>query len=287
MKPEKNRAFIGIALIKSATALVLPALLAASCSRIPDYVIQPDPMADLLVDIYKSESVIEMQRSRFYSDSLKTLLRQTIYHNHNVTRDMVDTSYVWYGQHIEEYLKVHDKAIAMLEKELAEETGKKIIFAEGDSIDVWPMRHNLRVTPQSPSHLFRFNIPIDENTSIGDNYNLRFKPLPSPFPIRVFTAIFADYDDGTIEYKYAETNTDGWSDVRFVCDSTKNINSVYGYLYLPQTSDELLIAIDSISLVRTRLQPANYSYRYGQRRINKIIPSSGNEIISDSTAVDN
>lgn len=287
MKPKKNRAFIGIALIKSATALVLPALLAASCSRIPDYVIQPDPMADLLVDIYKSESVIEMQRSRFYSDSLKTLLRQTIYHNHNVTRDMVDTSYVWYGQHIEEYLKVHDKAIAMLEKELAEETGKKIIFAEGDSIDVWPMRHNLRVTPQSPSHLFRFNIPIDENTSIGDNYNLRFKPLPSPFPIRVFTAIFADYDDGTIEYKYAETNTDGWSDVRFVCDSTKNINSVYGYLYLPQTSDELLIAIDSISLVRTRLQPANYSYRYGQRRINKIIQSSGNEIISDSTAVDN
>lgn len=285
MKPGNNTSLVGC-IAKSATAVIIPAIIGISCSRIPDNVIQPDPMARLLVDIYKGESVIELQRSRFASDSMKSLLRQTIYKNHNVTRDMVDTSYVWYGRHIEEYLKVHDKAIEILEKDLAEETGKKIVFAEGDSIDIWPLDHNLRITPQSPTHIFKFNIPIDENITKGDNYNLKFKPLPTPFTLRIISAIFADYEDGTIEYKYAETTTDDWANVRFVCDSTKMVNAIYGYIYVSQTDSDLMLAIDSISLVRTRLQPNNYTYRYGQRRINHILPVPDNEIIPDSTSVD-
>ncbi len=281
---SKIKSFLHTVITRPVAILIL-SILVASCSRIPDHVIKPDSMAELLVDIYKSESVIELQRSRYHSDSLKSLFRQSVYQAHNVTREMVDTSYVWYGQHIEEYLKVHEKTIEILEKQLAEETGKKIIFAEGDSINVWPLQQSLRVTPQSPTHIFRFNLPIDQNSLKGDNYNLKFKPLPTPYSLQVISTIFANYDDGTIEYKYAETVTDDWAEIRFVSDSTKTANAIYGYIYIPQSTSDILTIIDSISLVRTRVQPYNYSLRYGHRRIHNILPIANDENLSDSITV--
>ena len=47
------------------------ALGSAACDRTPDYVIKPDDMADLLVDIHKGEGVIDLNSASYRNDSLQ------------------------------------------------------------------------------------------------------------------------------------------------------------------------------------------------------------------------
>ena len=109
------------------------ALLFASCDRTPDYVIKPDDMASLLVDIHKGEGVVDLNSSAYRSDSARKVLKQSIYMRHGVTAEQVDTSLVWYGHNIEKYIEVYDKVIAQLEKELKDAdvaaSGEKVQLA--------------------------------------------------------------------------------------------------------------------------------------------------------------
>ena len=91
-------------------------LLAAACDRRPDGVLGKEDMARLLADIHKAEIVAETN-TRTYNDSLKRVLRQSVYARHGVTTEDVDSSLSWYGYNMEKYLEVYDRVIEILEKE--------------------------------------------------------------------------------------------------------------------------------------------------------------------------
>ncbi len=55
--------------LKVAAALAVLAL--SACSKVPSGVIAPEEMAQLLADIHTGESVIDMNRMEFSSDSAK------------------------------------------------------------------------------------------------------------------------------------------------------------------------------------------------------------------------
>lgn len=250
-----------------------------SCSKVPSYVIEPDRMAALMADIHVGESVIELHRAQYPDDSTKMMLKQSVLERHGVTQHDLDTSMEWYGHNITYYMDVYDKTIEILERRMAE-TGNRIaaenISVAGDSVDVWSSAMMLAVNRLSPSRFITFSIQSDENWERGDAYTWRAKFTNSQD--ESVWGIMADYADGTTEYITADLSGDGWREISFVADSTKDARRVYGYMNIsgrPGTS----IWADSIMLIRNRLQLDRYRRRFQQL---KLVPKNKPEVFAES-----
>lgn len=242
-----------------------------SCKKLPEGVLGEKEMVDLLVDIHKGESVIDFQRGIYYNDSLKKTLKQSILLKHGVTQSQLDTSFVWYGNHIEDYIKIYDEVITRLENELTEVKGNNMstpVFAEGDSINVWPLSSTYKFTDRDLITNLLFELQPDNTWQNGDNYQMQFKVVNSRQSnpeVRAF--VYAKYDNGRVEFRPSSTSYNNWIKVRLVTDSTKMPVKIYGAIsYQPQNGEN--IYIDSISLVRTRNRRDTYYERNGQRSFN-------------------
>lgn len=246
------------------------ALCVVGCTQLPDEVLDKDDMVDLLVDIHKGESVVDIQRGAYSNDSLKKVVKQSILLKHGVTQAQLDSSFVWYGNHIEDYLKIYDEVIKVLEDELKQSKGSTRnapVFAEGDSIDVWPMSRTYKLSHGDLVRNIVFDMPKDDTWEKGDNYLLQFKLLNNRNNAPGIKAVvYAAYDDGRIELRPSSTVTNGWVRVRLVTDSTRYPSSVFGAItYSPDDGGS--VYLDSVSLVRTRNRKDTYFERNGQRTI--------------------
>ncbi len=235
--------------------VALIALWLVGCSHVPDYVIKPEKMAQLLADIHIGESVVEINHSKFETDSMKKVVKQSILLKHGVTQQQVDTSFVWYGHHIEEYVKVYDRVIDILEEEIDKAGSSDVakttqgISLEGDSVDIWQGLPQIVFTSKSPSQFLTFTYINDRNWEKGDTYRWRVKLVDVATPMN--WCIVADYADGTTEYKTSSINSQGWNDISIMTDSEKKASRIYGYICADPKEGES-IYLDSISLVRTR-----------------------------------
>lgn len=235
-----------------------------SCSDRPEYVLDKKEMTALLIDVHKGESVIENQRTRYSTDSMKKVMKQSVYANHGVTAAQVDSSLIWYGNHIEDYIEIYDKVIAGLEEEL-DARGEVPIFAEGDSVNVWSGSHSYRLDGTIPVRSITFSIDNDVNFIPGDNYQLNFKIVNNRYPVMFKSGIYAEYIDGDMEYRHGSANYNGWQHIRLVTDSAKTVSRIFGSLRFNVGDDEI-IYVDSVSLIRTRLREDTYQ-RGSQRRV--------------------
>lgn len=237
------------------------------CSDIPENVLSEDDMVDLLVDIHKGEAFVEINRNKYYNDSLKKTVRQSILLKHGVSEAEFDSSLVWYGYNINEYVELYDEVIAKLSEQdeeiLAEakKQGETVSVAAGDSVNMW-MKSDLRVL----SKLFgdtaiSFNAVSDNNFKKGDNFVLQFRLHDSNVLARILIAV--DYKDGKTEYIYREQTKEGWNRLRFQSDSTKEVNRVYSLVKFHLKEKETSF-MDSIGFIRTRLNPQSYYYTIQQ-----------------------
>ncbi len=242
-------------------------LLLAGCSSRPGYVLSESKMSSVLADMHMAESVVEMSPSRFGNDSLKMLLKQSVYAAHGITQEDFDTSLVWYGHHMDKYIDVLDKEIALLEERdrkagaQAREAGMSMA---GDSVDLWSGSPYLVLSDRYPSMAVPFEVAIDDNCEPGDRYTWRIKVIDNERP-NINWIIAANYADSTIEVLTANTMLAGWNEVTFITDSTRTLTALRGQ-FLPVLEDnENTMYVDSIQLVRKRVDPDQYGRRYRQR----------------------
>lgn len=243
-------------------------LLCVGCGSTPSHVIEPEKMARLLADVHMGESIIEGNRRDYESDSLKKTLKQSIYLKHDVTAQQVDTSFVWYGQHIEEYIKVYDRVIELLEDDIAQVkvSAEDVEMAVvGDSADAWSGLRNRVFTSIMPSNFLSFAINKDENWERGDVYQWKLKMLNNRSPLQMTLAV--DYSDGSSEYNTAQGAKEGWHEIVLVSDTAKTAMRIYGVAHVNLKQNEY-VYVDSISLLRTRHSVKDYSKRYNQKRFN-------------------
>lgn len=239
-------------------AMVALAML-TGCSQRPKGVLGPEDMARLLVDIHIGESVVENNFRHYDSDSARSVLRQSIYAKHGITSQEADSSFMWYGRHMDEYIEVYDRVNEILNSKIAEAqemagastadlSGQTFSF-EGDSVDVWSDVRYRRLSSTMPSNFISFNIPSDRNWEKGDAYELRAKIIgASGMPEAVITA---EYHDGTREYVTSGLSADGWGSIKLVLDSARMPFNISGHIYYEPRDGEVAF-IDSLSLTRTR-----------------------------------
>lgn len=252
-------------LIKRLCPAVLIAVAAmTSCDRHPAGVLGQEEMAQLLADLDRAEVVVETN-TRTYNDSLRRVLRQSVYARHGVTSAEVDSSLSWYGYNMDRYLKVHERTIEILEEDLKKAQEKAASSAasdrgasdthmmfEGDSVDVWESERFRRLNVRMPSQIISFRYNSDPNWETGDTYTLRQKHIGTTSPVEV--TMVAEYPDGTTDYLTRSLSGEGWHDVRFETSRQRKPRYVYGTIsYRGRSGDAY---IDSISMTRTRMSEA-------------------------------
>lgn len=240
-------------------------LLAAGCSSRPDGVVSHGDMVDIMVDIHRGEAYAESNYQSFNTDSSKMVIRQSILRSHGLTAEQFDSSLMWYGRQTEELSEIYTEVIDRLQADMdnIDATYTASTSFAGDSINAWTESPFYVLSQKSPSSLLKFTLPADENWQRGDSYTWQFKTTNQRG--MAITAMFMDYDDGSTEMVYNDFNSDGWQRLTIVADSLKNPVNVYGYTSFTLSPVET-IYLDSVSLVRKRLNEEFYRQRYRQRK---------------------
>ncbi|MDE7406956.1 MAG: DUF4296 domain-containing protein [Muribaculaceae bacterium] len=238
--------------------LVFALVLMAACSSVPDGVLGKEKMAQLLADIHTAESVVDMNRVDYRGDSMRMVVKQSVYARHGVDQSTVDTSFMWYGRHLDEYIAVYERVDEILHERMDAidaELADVNISVIGDSADAWGDTRWRIIDARYPSHYMAFSLDADETWDRGDNYKWSMKLFNGRKPLR--WAIVAEYDDGDSEMTTATADGDGWQNLTFNLDSTRTASRVYGWATVDVQGDDRVF-VDSISLVRTRLDKSKY-----------------------------
>lgn len=248
---------------------IISLLVLAACGKTPGYVIPEGKMAEIMADIHTGEAVVDNNGSSFRNDSTKKALLQSICLRHGVTTQELDTSFYWYGHNLQEYMKVYDKTISILEGRIAEaeKAGGKsadrpmTISLDGDSVNLWTGPSSIRNSRVNPSDFLSFSFSTDKNWERGDRYTVSAIPINPRSPI--FMTLAVTYNDGTAEYVTLEQGSEGRKSLTLVLDSAKAATTVYGAIHYAPRQGEISF-LDSISVVRTRGRNDNVRAREGQ-----------------------
>lgn len=252
--------------------IVVALIVLAACDRTPDYVIPEERMASLMADIYLGDAVVENESKSFGNDSLRKVLKQSIYAKHGVTREDVDTSLYWYGHNIQAYMEMCKRTEEILQARIdeAERAGGKSEKAprrtslDGDSVNVWTGVRTRRNSRELVSDFIAFNLSTDKNWERGDRYTLSVKGLNTHRPVTLNMAV--EYNDGTTEYRWFTGPAEGMNRLLLVLDSAKVASTLYGTIHYAPDADEVSY-LDSIMLVRTRGRNDNVRAREGQKTV--------------------
>lgn len=250
---------------KLALVFILLLIVTGACHSVPDTVIPPEKMASLMADVHLAEAVIESNPSDYRTDSVKKILKQSVYLRHGVTQEQVDTSLMWYGQHIETYMEVYENTITILEDRIAEaeKAGGQMkaaisVSADGDSVNVWRGLPSRRFTTNMASDYLTFYLPSDKNWDRGDHYTLQAKMIDAASVLGMEMAV--EYTDGTTEYVASSWQGNGLKRLELVFDSARAPLNLYGSIHYTPLPHEVAW-IDSISLIRTRNHDDNERQR--------------------------
>ena len=182
-------------------ALVAVSALLPACKGVPDHVIPPDEMSELLADRHIAEAVVDYNGPQWRTDSQRIALRDAVYLRHGVTQADVDTSLDWYGHNIGRYMEVYDRTIEILESRItgsdARVRAEQVTIA-GDSVDVWPASRFYAMSRRSPARSLQFALNSDENSERGDLYTWRAKFANNQH--EASWTVVAEYADSTLEY---------------------------------------------------------------------------------------
>ncbi len=255
---------------KAAVVLILASAIClglCSCRKVPDDVIQPETMAQLLAELNTGEAYADASRRELQSDDDRKALKESIYARYGLTQAQVDTSLSWYGHHIKEYVEVCDRSIEILEHRLIESGNRSAANAlamTGDSVDVWPFPRLLHIKPNSPTRTVSFNFLKDDNWESGDVYTWRgkFHNMASA----ATWSLVAEYEGGKIETFQSSFSGEGWQEISFYTDTIGPALRLYGALNIPEKGGSYVV-VDSMSIVRKRFNETLFPQHYRQRRL--------------------
>ena len=278
--------------------LLLTLLVAlAACGRQPSGVMSVNEMADLIVDLKIAEAYIDNNISEFDTDSSKLVIKQSIFKKHGITQQDYDSSMVWYAHNMEDYNKALDKAVGKLKHRYdklnknnnsnsidQEQTltaggavqgepthearpkprfqDRRLTSFKGDTTDLWQGQRAYTLTQGSKRGFITFDLLPGNDSQRGDRYQLSYLLKRGNNEFKVCMSI--DYTDGSTAQITRGTNSDGWVTVDLQSDTARQVRRIYGYVSYDMQRGHFAY-VDSLSLVRSRLDKGNYGFINAQR----------------------
>lgn len=239
--------------------LLLGALLFA-CSKVPDEILSEKKMQAVQVDMQLAEAIISLNSKDFPDNAHKEALYQSIFRKYGITKAEYDSSLVWYGRHLDIYMKVYDRVLADLNKQqkaLGDVQASAAPVSKQDSVDIWPRRTSLRLEPNALFNGVTFDVKPETNYSSGSSFVLGMNVwgLNKDMAFKPEIRISADQGD-TIVTMNDKILRDGYHETVLKTVPTKQIKRVYGYIFMNNAdSSYYKVYLDSLNLMK---------YNYGR-----------------------
>ncbi len=260
---------------------ILLLVLFVGCKMTPDGVLDESDFVSLMVDMHKAEAYMDMNQGKFYNDSLKMAVKQSVLMQHGVTQEEYDSTLVWYGHNVDRYTNAYDKIIEKLtaeQKNIKDSSNqaemmtasnitssRKRYSAKGDTADLWNKPRTWQLIGALGKNIITFDYPAIDLKK-GDQFKLSLKLCNTKSSMKMYFGI--DYTDGSTAFVTRESSFEGWNNYVLQSDSTKNIRRIYGYMqYSPMPRE--IAYIDSVELLRMHLDRNNYSIIYSQKWFGK------------------
>ena len=238
------------------TFIVGLAFLTSCGKEIPDDIIQPKKMERVLYDYHLMLSL---------SDNSKSTEREAnknyIFQKHGITKADFDSSMVWYTRETKELMTIYENLNKRFKREYEhtarllesrEDTDSRT-FASGDTVDVWIKENLLWFTKAPLNNLQTFEIKADTTFREKDAFywNMDYCFFAEGEAIMGLNVVYEN--DSVIGMTKSVTQS-GPQSIYLHTDSTFNIKTLNGFIYVPENQDEKPnILVHHISLTRYHL----------------------------------
>jgi hypothetical protein len=250
------------ACIRWGTVFFFTAVLSA-CSRTPDGILPEKKMQQVMVDMQLAEAMIYMEPHTYATPVERRALYQAVFGKHQLTEAEYDSSMIWYGKHLERYMRIYNLALADIKAQMdaiGDIRPDVAPTSNADSLDIWIFRKYHEFSPHSLSNRVIFDLQPDEPYSSGSVFVLKWRVwgLAPGMKEPVEAHLRAYQGDTTLTAK-STVSRDGTHEIYLKTIPTKRVNRVYGYIRL-STADTAFhkIYLDDFSLMK---------YRYGSPAI--------------------
>ena len=212
----------------------------SACSKVPDGILSEKEMQQVLKDMLVAESMIGVDYEHYKTDTSKVALYESVFRKHGIDQMMYDSSLIWYGRNLDIYIKVYDRVVADLNRE---------INAMGD------IQADAAPTSNSDSIVFNgvtFDIRPDRPYSSGSSFvlGMRIWGLDPKMKHKPEIRMQADLGDTTVIVNQTVMR-DGYLEARLRTLATKRIKRVYGFIRLDNADANYgTIYVDSLNLMK-------------------------------------
>lgn len=232
--------------------VILLVVTLLACSKVPHGILSEKKMQAVQTDMQIAEAMISEGHNDFQDDAQKEALYESIFHKHGISQADYDTALVWYGRHLDVYIKVYDRILADLdqrEKELGKDAGFSL---RSDSINIWTNPSFIMFSRKALCNGVVFSIKPEMGYPSGSvfvmgmnvwglNNKLRNKPN---------VHMCADLGDTTVVMN-EKIQFDGYHKVILRSIPGKAVQRVYGYIFMNNSNEDYnKIYVDSLNLIR-------------------------------------
>lgn len=234
-------------------------VLSACGKKIPDDIIQPDAMQDLLYDYHLAST---MSSSLPYTESYqKDAYFDYVFQKHHVTEAEFDSSMVWYTRHAEELATIYrslQERLEREEKQMKEQVAKRDnqidVSMSGDTVDVWQDRTLYWLSTSSLTNKVVFDLKTDTTFKPQDAMELQadFHFIPSKATSgKAVMALNFYFDNDSVQGLTRIVTHPGKQRLYLRPDSAFTIQSVSGFIYYSNNEHpDASLLVDDIRLTR-------------------------------------
>lgn len=233
-------------------------LLFFACNRTPSWVIPKEKMENILIDIHLAEGISGNDYNQFSNNENKQALLDAVYKKHEITRQQLDTSLVWYGAHLEDFVKMYDDIAHRLS--VLDDTLRNELTAfnelQAKDVNVWHGETSRALYSFSHRNIFTFRIDslysdsASVSFSTGDTYVLKLA-LTGVTQTLQPELRFCVAGKDTVVSKNTLVNTDGDYIISLTLGSNQVPTSLSGSVYVyPYGVSDIAVFIRDISLYK-------------------------------------
>ena len=220
--------------------LIMGAVISSCSKEIPDDIIQPAEMEEILYDYHLAVSLGTDLPNMGIPE--RQALKNYALEKHQVSRALFDSSMVWYTRHTNFLYEIYsqlDKRYTMAETRMKTQINKRSgqieISLSGDSVDVWSDRDLYWLSTSNLTNKVTFNLKADTTfrslDALALEANFTFFDSDSISSTQAVVGLNLTLKNDSIHSLIQKVNTSGPQ--RFYLKSTTEgaFNNVTGFIY--------------------------------------------------------
>jgi hypothetical protein len=213
-----------------------------------------------------AEAIVETNYESYKTSDERQTVYDAVFAKHNITQAEYDSSLMWYGKHMDIYMRIYRMVLKDVNENIALMGDIKPNPLSGDvsakdSVDVWIYRRHHTFGPeQGTFNLLTFDISPQKPYSSGSSYVFGFFVwgISSDMKHKPRIHINALQADTIISVK-KEITEDGYYETVLRTVATKQVKRVYGYIMINDPAASYnRIYMDDMKLMK---------YNYGSKAL--------------------